>query len=64
MTPCGQGAYHVFEQTRSGGHMSGLIELKQELLLETAKVRAQIQCWMLAQTLTLIGAMAALKLFG
>ncbi|WP_255357558.1 hypothetical protein [Duganella sp. Root198D2] len=44
--------------------MSGLIELKQELLLETAKVRAQIQCWMLAQTLTLIGAMAALKLFG
>jgi hypothetical protein len=45
-------------------HMSELTELKQELLLEIAKVRVEILRWMRAQTLTLIGAMAAFKLFG
>ena len=45
-------------------HMSELKELKQEVLLEIARVRAEILRWMLVQTLTLVGAMAAFKLFG
>lgn len=45
-------------------HMSDLQELKQDLRLEMAKLRAEILRWMLLQTLTLVGAMAAFKLFG
>ncbi|WP_267871893.1 hypothetical protein [Pseudoduganella violaceinigra] len=44
--------------------MSDRKELQLELLLERAKRRSEILRWMPAQTLTLTGAMAALKLFG
>ncbi|WP_342119976.1 hypothetical protein [Pseudoduganella sp. OTU4001] len=45
-------------------HMSDLQELEQRLDLKLEKLKNEILRWMLAQTLTLIGAMAAFKLFG
>jgi len=45
-------------------HMSELEKQKLELKLEMEKLRGEILRWMLVQTLTLVGAMTALKLFG
>ncbi len=45
-------------------HMSDLQELEQRFDLKLEKLKNEILRWMLAQTLTLIGAMAAFKLFG
>ncbi|WP_156401174.1 hypothetical protein [Duganella sp. Root1480D1] len=45
-------------------HMSDLQDLEQRFDLKLEKLKNEILRWMLAQTLTLIGAMAAFKLFG
>lgn len=45
-------------------HMSDLQELEQQFDLKLEKLKNEILRWMLAQTLTLVGAMAAFKLFG
>jgi len=45
-------------------HMSDLRELEQRTDLKFEKLKNEILRWMLAQTLTLVGAMAAFKLFG
>jgi len=45
-------------------HMSDLQDLEQGFDLKLEKLKNEILRWMLAQTLTLIGAMGAFKLFG
>jgi len=45
-------------------HMSDLEKLEQRFDLKLERFENKILRWMLLQTLTLVGAMAAFKLFG
>ena len=65
MTFCGQGAYHVLGQARSRCAYVRPGKPGQRFDLKLAKLKNETLCWMLVQTLTMIGAMAAIvKLFG